>query len=233
MKAYLLLLVLLFITACSSTNMMETLHDGSNSIPIHQYANANTIEEIRKLRPQAVPPLKIAVLPPYRWDAMGFEERKVIEKWGEKLRETGFVSHLQIVPRSLWPRCHYQSESDCYLKESRIAGARLGADAILFLSDSSATDQYINPSSILNISIIGLWFVPAHHRDSYSIFEATLFDINNGYLYAVAEGLGEHKTVRPYMYIDWKTGQQEARIAALENLGEKLLTMAELAVNKD
>ena len=231
MKIYLLLPIFLLVSACSSTSMMETLSGSANSHSIHQFANASTIEEIRKLRPQAKLPLKIAVLPPYRWDSVSFEERKVIDQWGEKLRETGFVSSLQIVPRSLWPKCHYQSDSDCYLNESRMAGARLGANAILFLSDTTATDQYVNPASILNISIIGLWLVPAHHRDSYSIFEASLFDIDNGYMYTVAEGLGQHKTVRPYMYTDRNTGQQEARLAALENLGEKLFDMAEQAVS--
>ncbi|WP_237059074.1 hypothetical protein [Microbulbifer sediminum] len=233
MRKILLLPVVLFMASCASTDMSDALQNGRGAIPTHQFSDANTVEEIRNLRPQAQPPINVAVIPPYRWNSVGIEERKIIEKWGEKLKDIGFVKSLEIVPQSLRPTCNYRADSGCYLKESRLAGARLGADAILFLNDSTVTDQYVNPASILNLTIVAMWFVPAHHRDSYSIYEASLFDIDNGYLYTVAEGYGEYKTVRPYMYTDWSTGQEEARIEALEKLGEKLFTVAQEAVNKD
>lgn len=233
MKKVLLLPLVLFVVSCASTDMSDALQNGTGKIPTHRFSDANTVEEIRNLKPQALPPIKVAVIPPHRWNAVSIGEIKVIKEWGKKLKELGFVESLEIVPQSLRPTCNYQADSSCHLKESRLAGARLGADAILFLSDSTVTDQYVNPASILNLTIVAMWFVPAHHRDSYSIYEASLFDIDNGYLYTVAEGYGEYKTVRPYMYTDWATGQEEARIAALERLGEKLFAMAKRVVNEE
>ncbi|MEX1033126.1 MAG: hypothetical protein WDZ30_07175 [Cellvibrionaceae bacterium] len=233
MKKLLLFPIIAFLASCASTDMSDALQNGRGEIPTHQFSDADTIEAIRDLKPQAKPPIKVAVIPPYRWNAVSIEERKVIEKWGEKLKEIGFIKSLEIVPQSLRPRCNYQADSSCYLKESRLAGARLGADAILFLNDSTVTDQYVNPASMLNLTIVAMWFVPAHHRDSYSIYEASLFDIDNGYLYTIAEGYGEYKTVRPYMYTDWATGQAKARIAALEKLGEQLLAMAQDLVTQE
>ncbi|MBB3060437.1 hypothetical protein [Microbulbifer rhizosphaerae] len=231
MKKIALINFVIFLASCaSSTDMSEALQSGVDGIPTHQFSDANTVEEIRKLRPQAKPPIKVAVIPPHRWKSVSVEERKIIEKWGEKLKETGFVKSMEIVPQSLRSNCNYRSDSGCYLQESRLAGARLRADAILFLNDSTVTDQYVNPASILNLTIVGMWFVPAHHRDSYSVYEASLFDIDNGYLYTVAEGYGEHKTVRPYMYTDWTTGKEEARLEALEKLGERLLAKAQESV---
>jgi hypothetical protein len=77
-----------------------------------------------------------------------------------------------------------------------------------------------------------MWFVPAHHRDSYSVYEAALFDINNGYLYAVAEETGEYKALRPLMYAERNTGQNEARIDALNRVGQKLYDMAQEQMRK-
>jgi rhombotail lipoprotein len=169
---------------------------------------------------------------PNRWQGLSQAERTVIDQLGEKLKQIGFVRSLELVPKSLIPSCGYKSESNCFLNESRAAGARLGADAILFLSDSTATDSYVNPLSILNLTIAGMWVVPAHHRDSYSVYEAALFDIDNGYLYAVAEGRGEHKALRPYMYVENTTAQEEARVKALSDVANKLYGLAQEQMSK-
>ncbi len=129
------------------------------------------------------------------------------------------------------PNCGY-TKKGCYLQGARFAGAQLGADTILFLDGSTVTDRYANPASILNLTILGMWIIPAHHRDSYSIYEASMFDIDNGYLYTVSEGYGEFKTVRPFIYVERNTGQEEARIAALEMLGEKLFSTAQEFMSK-
>lgn len=226
MKKILTIITAAMLASCAAHDMSSAIQKGRGNIPTHQFSSATTVEQVRSLKPQASPPLKIAVFPPNRWQSVGLEERKLIEKWGDKLKTIGFVKSLEIVPESLMPACGYRSDAGCYLNEARVAGARLGADAILFLDDSTVTDAYVNPASILNLTIVGMWIVPAHHRDSYSIYEASLFDIDNGYLYAVAESYGEFKTVRPFMYIEYETGQKEARLIALEKLGQKLLDRA-------
>ncbi|MCQ8120022.1 hypothetical protein NP589_21620, partial [Methylomonas sp. WSC-7] len=84
----------------------------------------------------------------------------------------------------------------------------------------------------LNISIVGMWLVPGHHRDSYSVYEVSLLDINNGYLYGFAQDSGEHKAIRPYMYANRNTGQNEARLEALNKVFQKLYATAEEQTHK-
>lgn len=232
MKVLITLIALSLLSGCATTDMTGQLNRGMGNIPTTQYSNAQTIEEIRKLRPQAKLPLKVAVMLPRRWKSISFEERELIESWGEKLRESGFIKSIEIIPKSLTPNCAYKSNNDCFLIESRKAGARLGADALLFLNDSTVTDSYVNGASILNLTIIGMWLAPAHHKDSYSVYEASLFDINNGYLYAVTEGLGKSKTVGPFMYSSANEGEKEARLKALNEVGEKLLLSAQAQMDK-
>lgn len=230
MRLFLFFLPML-LTACSATDMSKQLSQNTGEIPKAQFSNASTIEEIRKLRPQAEIPIKVIVMPNRRMD-LTKDEREVIGIWGNKLKALGFVKSMDIIPQSLIPHCGYKSENDCFLNESRIAAARVGADAILFINDSTVTDSYVNPLSFLNITIVGLWVAPAHHRDSYSVYEAALFDINNGYLYAVAEESGEYKALRPFMYANTNTGQNEARLEALNKLGQKLYDMAQEQMRK-
>jgi len=51
-------------------------------------------------------------------------------------------------------------------------------------------------------------------------------DTKNGYIYGIARGEGEVKTIRPYMYADSNTGQSEARLQALKAVGKKIIEKA-------
>ncbi|AMK75128.1 MULTISPECIES: hypothetical protein [Methylomonas] len=221
------------LAACSATDLRPHLEQSIEDIPKTQFSTAKTVEEVRKLRPQATIPLKIAVVPASRHRMeISKEEQEAIKSWGEKFRDLGFVKSFEIIPQSLISNCGYKSEGGCFLNESRLAGARMGADAILFINDNTGTDSYLNPLSMLNISIVGMWLVPGHHRDSYSVYEASLLDINNGYLYGFAEDSGEYKAIRPFMYANRNTGQNEARLEALNKVFQKLYTVAEEYMHK-
>lgn len=227
MKKVILVASALLMCSCGATNIKSQLDAGKGGIPVHQFSDAKTIKEIRNLKPQATLPLNIAVMPPQGWRSeLSIEEREIIEGWSVKLKKIGFIESLKIIPESLKPNCGFKSDPDCYLEKSRAAGARIGADAILFLNHSTVTDSYVNVASVLNLTIIGMWIVPAHHRESYSVYESALFDIDNGYLYSTEEAHGEYKTVKPAMYVDHDTGQLEARLEALNKLGQKLYDMA-------
>lgn len=225
MKFLSVIISVILLSACASTEMTARLAEGKGGIPTNQFSDARTVEDIRALRPQAKFPLKIAVMPP-RWRGLSLEEREIIEKWGYDIKSLGFADSLEIVPKTLVLNCNDRRDRDCFLQNARTAAARMGADAILVLNDITVTDAYVNPLSILNLTIIGMWVAPAHHRESYSVYEASLFDINNGYLYAVAEGNGEHKMLRPFMYVEYDSGQHEARLEALNNVGFKLFDLA-------
>mgnify|MGYP006111346559 CR=1 FL=1 len=212
--------------SCQSTGTSRTTSGTHGSIPTHTYTNAKTVKDIRELQPQSTLPLKVAVIPSDRRHGISFEEIKIIDKWNKKLKQSGFIQSLEVVPTSLLPKCGYKADSDCFLNQARTAGARLGADAILFLNESSETQKYVNPLSILNLTIVGMWFVPAHHRDSNSRYEGSLIDIDNGYIYSAAEGRGENQSIRPYMYTN-NSGLEKAKLEALDELGQKLFDVAQ------
>lgn len=215
-----LLLAALLLSGCTATDMKASLKQGLSSVP--KTTVDMTVEQIKQLRPQAKPPLKVALIYEHYDREFSPAEREAILDWGKRAQQQGFIKSLEIVPPSLRPSCGYNSTSSCFMDQSRIAGARLGADALLILSGNAVTDSYVNPLSILDISIVGLWLVPSHHRDSYAVYEAALYDINNNYLFAAAEEYGEAKTIRPFAYAESDTGQTEARLDALNKLGQKL-----------
>jgi hypothetical protein len=89
----------------------------------------------------------------------------------------------------------------------------------LILNLATSTDEYANPASELYFTIIGMWLVPATHRDALTVAEGMLFDNRNEYLYAFARGEGEQKTVRPLVYADGRAAVDALRVEALKNFG--------------
>ncbi len=223
MKRFVVLISSLFLTACAATDMSESLKQGLVAIPKEPVDLS--VDQIKQLRPQVKPPLKVALVNSNSRDyEAGFspEEMQVIQDWAKRFKELGFIERLDVVPQSMLGSCGYKSETNCQKTQARIAGARMGADAVLFLSGHSVTDSYVNPLSFLNMTIVGMWIVPAHHRDSYAVYDAALFDIGNDYLFGVAEEYGESKSVLPFAYAERNTGQHEAKVEALKKVGQTL-----------
>lgn len=229
MKSFITLLAALLLTACSSIYKAPEISSRAGIEP-SQFSNAKTIEEIRALKPQAQLPMKVVIVE--YWLTLSNSEREIIKTWEKKLIEIGFVSSMEVMPGSLKPRCHYDAKDNCFMQEARKAGARQNADGLMFLTNRVETESYLNPLSILNITIAGLWLAPGHHRESAALFEASLFDINNGYLYGSTEGLGTGSSVRPYMYVEKKLSENEAREKALNNLMENIYQQAKAFMQK-
>lgn len=217
------LLSALLLTACASIYKAPEITARGSLVPT-QFSDANTLEEIRALKPQARLPMKVAIVE-YNI-RLSNNERAIIKSWESKLIEIGFVSSMEVIPGALAPRCGYQSKDDCFIQEIRKSGARLNADSLLFLTGQVNTESYLNPLSLLNITIAGLWLAPGHHRESSALYEATLFDINNGYLYGSSEGWGTGSLVRPYMFIEKNISESEAQEKALNSLFANIYTQA-------
>lgn len=220
MNKLLLACALLCLAACSPTENIKSRLYSKIISPKPQFSNSS-LEEIAKLKPQINPPIKIAVAQPTRYEDWSSEEIKEIESWLPELKKAGLASDLVVIPNSLTPGCDHAS-SDC----SRTAAAKLQADAVISIGYSVVTDKYLNPLSFLNITLVGMWVAPGHHRDSYAVFDAALVDTKNGYIYGIARGEGEAKTIRPFMYADSDTGQNEARLNALKVLGKQIVEKA-------
>ena len=193
-----------------------------------------SMEEIERLNAQLVLPARIAVAPPLaapRWrgaavDTWTPEEVAVIDSWLEPLRAAGIAKELIVLPSALVPECAADQERGCRQRAQRAAAARLHADALLVLNLATSTDEYVNPASVLYLSIAGMWVVPATHRDALTITEGVLLDNRNEYLYAFARGEGERRAVRPAMYVDTDAVVQASRIAALESFGRAFVAEA-------
>lgn len=226
MKTIIFLTAALTLSACTIKHTAPQETADNKGEPSYRVSETKAIAEIRKLSPESQVPLKIAVMPSGDAEGLSAEEVETIKDWGREIEKTGFAEKLEIVPKAMIPSCTTLDATDCFFSRSREVGARMGADAVLFLSDKTTTNSQANPFSILNITIIGAWLVPAHHRNSHSVYEASLFDINSGYLYAVSQGSGKHSILRPLAYADKSIAQNRARLNALADLGEKLTVTA-------
>ncbi len=226
MKKLVLAITLISLSACSPTENIKSAMVANLSSQKPQIT-LKSVKEIGKLKPQIKPPIKIAVAQPARNKEWTSEEIHEIESWLPELKAAGLATDLVVIPKSLQEGCFYIT-SDC----PRAAAAQLQADAIISISQSVITDRYINPLSFLNITLIGMWIAPGHHRDSYAIYEAALIDTKNGYIYSVARGEGEVNKIRPFMYADYDTGQSEASLQALKSLGKQIVTKAKQSLIK-
>jgi hypothetical protein len=194
-----------------------------------------SVEEIDALRPQVNLPARIAIAPPIqtyqRWwgqrslDTWSPDEIAILESWQEPLRSAGVASEILILPSSLVKDCEVR-DSLCRLKSQRAAAARVHADALLVINLATATDEYVNPASALYLTIIGMWLVPASHRDALTVAEGVLLDTRNEYLYAFARGEGESQSVRPAMYADTVAVVGMSRVEALRDFGGSFLEQA-------
>jgi hypothetical protein len=62
-----------------------------------------------------------------------------------------------------------------------------GADALLVIQGVQQTDRFLNPSAVLNLTVVGGFIIPASHRDSLFLVEGVLVDFVSGS--ATANGL--------------------------------------------
>lgn len=194
-----------------------------------------SVEEIEQMKPQLTLPARIAVAPPVqayrRWwgqdslNAWTPEEVAVIESWQEPLRAAGIAEALLVLPSALVKDCEPR-DAVCTLNAQRAAAARTHSDALLVVNLATATDEYVNPASALYLTIIGMWLVPASHRDALTVAEGVLIDNRNEYLYAFARGEGETKSVRPAMYTDTLGVVNASRVEALKSFGVAFLEQA-------
>jgi hypothetical protein len=170
--------VLLVLVGCAS---------GLRSAELRQGLNDPVLTELDSSPPQPLPkPFRLAVAPP-RGGAWTPDERAAIRAWGEEFKTAGIISDLEFIPEMLLTQSRTTDEQ---LRRIREAAVRLRADAVLVCSSASATDAYANPLSILNLTIVGMWVAPAHHRDAMVVVEAVLMDSRSGGLHLSASGGG-------------------------------------------
>jgi hypothetical protein len=180
----------------------------------------SSLEEIANLQPQIALPITIAVSQPLgaapgAWTTAEIEE---IESWGAALASRGIAKRVTVVPAALLGAC-YAERSSCQLREQREAAARIGADTLVVMNDLTAVDTFLNPASLLDLTVLGMWVVPGHHHDALTMVEGLLIDNRNQYVYALARAEGEASQLRPFAFVDEPEVMQQARLAALRAFG--------------
>ncbi len=182
------------------------------------------LRRIEQLRPQLAIPFKMAVATPFEHglEIPGEGIRSEIESWGKALKAEGLITELTVLPRLLISAESYARPSE-RLAGIRAAAARCGADAVLYLASVTDVDRYLNPLSVFNLTIAGMWVFPGHHRDALTLMEGVLLDNRNEYLYLIAEGEGTASTILPYAYVEDERVTRKSTSRAFESFGKDLL----------
>lgn len=176
------------------------------------------VEKIQTLKPQIRFPCRVAVAVradgrgEWRWSP---KDRQAMHSWGESLRKEGIASEVVFMSKM------FTCGDD--LKGLRASAAKYGADALLVIAGSAATDSRLNALAILNATVVGGFVVPASHRDALFQIEGGFVDVNNGYLYAAVEAEGEGSTLAPTFVIEEKDAIEKAKLEALAAFGPALL----------
>ncbi len=187
-----------------------------------EYKENLTIEEIEALEPQLGFPIRLAISQPSSGSGWSAQELDVIEAWEAPLVATGFIDSLVVLPESLSEACGWRMAYHCGIARDRKTASRFRADALLLISMKTDLKSYASPLSILNLTVVGLWTVPAHHRRATTVLEGALIDNRNEYLYAFARATGQAKLVRPYIFADWKKASSRSRLLALRTFGDRM-----------
>jgi rhombotail lipoprotein len=186
------------------------------------------ILRVEQARPQLQFPIRLAVIPPslfHRYATSGEPqatdgEKKAIQAWGEQLRDAGVISDLIIIPQLLTSMTPSRSQGT--IKDIRLAAARVQADAVLVLRSTTTVDSYVNPLCVLDLTIVGMFLVPGHHKEALTIVEGILLDNRNQYVYFAGTTEGTGKTMGTLAGIDPKNAARESRGSALQSFGELL-----------
>ena len=103
----------------------------------------------------------------------------------------------------------------------RLAGAKQGADAVLHIKGDYALNQYMNPSGILYLTLIGMYIIPGTHIDALYMTSGIMYDVSNGYVYTVLESDGEGSTYGSLALIEDSDAITRARNNSVELFSEE------------
>lgn len=225
MKRSTTILGLLLLIGCASA---KTAFDPSTMVAASpdaetEYRDPRSVKDIESLSPQLEFPIVLAISQPTSGSGWSAEELELIESWRAPLVKSGFVREMVVLPESLTEPCGWRMAYHCGVRRYRTAAARFKADALLLMAAETTGKSFANPASVLNLTVIGLWLAPAHHRHATTVLEGSLIDNRNEYLYVFARAYGRAKLVRPYIYADWSKAHQRSRQRALETFGEDLI----------
>ena len=233
--AFVIVLLGVLLTGCAKGFNRGQMDSALRASSPRYTSSGLSVEEIEKLQPQVKLPIRLAVAPPLfadrRWsrsdqlDSWSPGESSEIESWEQRLRSEGVVREVVLLPPLLVEACK-SDDPGCVTRARRAAAARLQADALLVLNVATDVDEYVNPASILDLTLVGLWVIPGHHVDALTIIEGAMIDNRNEYLYVLARGEGEERMLRPFAYARAEHAVQRSRRQALASFGDAFVREA-------
>ncbi len=223
MKLTTILLALIVLSACSSKGFnKETLRQELQSGETRQVTDEE-IKKVFELKPQLPKPFKVGVYfvdnNHQNWDLRwNSEDKQMIMKLEEELKKSGEVSKMFLINESV------VNGKD--LKSIRLAAAHHGADALLMVSSTSATEQYANMAALSYILILPALFVPGTVTDALFITRAALWDVRNEYLYMAVESESFKRKEAPPFSSDQHEELKKAKKDSVNGLRSEILRMA-------
>jgi hypothetical protein len=218
--AYLVLALLLFLTACASSqglhldSLQQTLQDEEarfvGPLPSTSTTNPST-------RP-GPPKLGLFVMPTgflrheFEWtDA----DRGALLAWTNELQRDGLISGASFLQIS--------SIKGNQLAQLRESAMRHGADILLIVDGAATVDRYNNYKGVLLYwTILGAYFVDGTHSDALCLVRGTLWDVRGETKLFGEEAQGLSKIVGPAARVEDRGGVTAARRQALTKLMKKL-----------
>jgi len=191
--------------------------------------------QVEQLRPQIQFPIRLAVVPPARLSHRHWQEstesmkgeQEELDALGEQLKKDGIVSSFMVIPRMLIDNSAARGGGG--LKAIRVAAARMQADAVLIMRSVTDVDSYINPLGVLDLTLVGMWLIPGHHKDALTIVEGMVIDNRNQYLNFAGSAEGTGSTFGPLAVVEERDAVGQSRRNALHAFGERLAREARQA----
>ncbi len=217
-----ILLLVLSLSACSHGFNRENLKKELGNPAAYQTevkeedgpVTAEQIQAARGLKPQLWFPFSLAVYDSggCGWTS-GFKED--FQKSAELLKKRGIVSQMFMMSSLV------ATQND--LAAVRLAAAKHGADAVLYLRCVEQEDKYLNSFSLLYLTILGYWAAPGTSIDVLLMLQGAMWDVGNEYLYLTVESEAEGSVWGPGATVDAKNARERAKKKALESFSEELV----------
>ena len=221
MKKYLVLLLVVTITACASSRGFDRSNLRNQMID-QKVVTEEDIKRALELKPQLPTPFRLAIYfaPPKSgsprrnsWKWVGEDKDKVLEIAPE-LKNKKVISDVFVIPDSI-----VEGKDN---KAIRLGAARAGADAVLIINGISDVDRYNNILGPLYIFLLTLVFIPGTEADALVMIDAAMWDVRNQYLYLSAEAEATAKETRPAFFVEESRVIKVAKTEALAALKKEL-----------
>jgi rhombotail lipoprotein len=182
---------------------------------------SKSISEIKKRKPQLDLPFRLAVHIEERDLQLKSLIKKELKPAVEKIVSEGIASDVFFISETApWEG----PSSSKGLEGIRTKAAEYGADAVMIVYGVSDVDSYVNASSILYLTLVGAFIVPGTHKDALYILSGSVWDVNNGFLYAAAEAEGQASIVRPVATIERNEAIRPAMKEAIANFSPEIMS---------